>query len=241
MMNQTKFPRLIIGLLLFLFLRVNVLAYEAPYNNPNFRNVLNKAKLQFPINKIRIGYGRFQNKAKPYFYLEKKRYMTFKLKKERNTPIIRAELRLGVKDWSVYTLRPKILNAEIHLSNPKGLNQITLLQVHAVNPSFPLLRVTWLRIHRGIKNHIWAIFRPSPYHPKIRYVDLGKREGKKFTRYTLKILKGNLEVWVNWKPSIKQSLALWKNTKNYFKAGLYLSGKGDYGLGKARYRLLEYY
>ncbi len=242
MIDQIK-PLLstIIGLLMFLFLPFNVSAYEAPYNNPNFRSVLSKAKLQFPTDKIRIGYGRFPNKAKPYFYLEKKRYMTFKVKKEQNAAIVRAELRLGPEDWSVYTLRPKILNAEIHLSNPKGLNQITLLQIHAINPSFPPLRITWLRSHRGIKNHIWAIFRASPYHAGIHYVDLGKREGKKFTRYSIKVVNGNLEVWVDWKLRAKQSLALWKNTKNYFKAGVYLSGRGDHGLAKARYRLLEYH
>ena len=240
MTNNTKFP-FMIGFIVFFLSPLNVFSYEAPYNNPTFRNVLNKAKLQFPNDKIRIGYGRFQNRAKPYFYLEKKRYMTFKVKKEPHDSIVRAELRLGRNDWSVYTATPKILNAEIHLSNPKDLNQITLLQIHSINPSYPPLRITWLRHHRGIKNHIWAILRPSPYHSAIRYVDLGKRQGKQFTRYSIKVVNGNLEVWTDWKLKVQQSLSLWKNTKNYFKAGLYLSGKGDTGLAKARYRLLEYH
>ncbi len=240
MINSTKFP-FIIGLIVFFLSPLNVLPYEAPYNNPIFQDVLGKAKLQFPTDKIRIGYGHFQGKAKPYFYLEKKRYMTFKVKKEPHDSIVRAELRLGPNDWTVYTPTPKILNAEIHLSNPEGLNQITLLQIHGINPSYPPLRITWLRHHRGIKNHIWAILRPSPYHSTIRYVDLGKRQGKKFTRYSIKVAKGNLEVWVDWKLKAQQPLNLWKNTKNYFKAGIYLSGKGDAGQAKARYRLLQYH
>ncbi|MCK5813448.1 MAG: polysaccharide lyase family 7 protein [Cocleimonas sp.] len=222
------------------FFPLNLMAYDSPYKNPVFRNVLGKAKLQFPKDKIRIGYGRFQGRAKPYFYLENGRYMTFKVKKASHGPIVRAELRLGPEDWSVYTPAPKILNAEIHLSNPKGLDQITLLQIHAVKPSYPPLRITWLRSHRGIKNHVWAILRASPYHNGIRYADLGKRQGKNFSRYSIKVSNGNLEVWSDWKLKAKQSLALWKGTKNYFKAGVYLSGKGDGGLAKARFRLLEY-
>jgi hypothetical protein len=242
MINNAKFLLLsIIRGGVFFLLPLNLMAYEAPYKNPVFKNVLSKAKLQFPKDKIRIGYGRFQGRAKPYFYLENRRYMTFKVKKPLHGTIIRAELRLGPDDWSVYTRTPKVLNAEIHLSNPKGLKQITLLQIHAVKPSFPPVRITWLRSHRGIKDHVWAILRASPYHRGIRYVDLGKRQGKNFSRYSIKVFNGNLEVWFDWKLKAKQSLSLWKNTKNYFKAGVYLSGKGDGGLAKARFRLLEYH
>lgn len=220
---------------------ITAFAYDPPYNNPVFRDVLGKAKLQFPTDKIRIGYGRFNGRAKSYFYLEKGRYMTFKVNKQQGGSIVRAELRLGPTDWQVNTRTAKILNAELHLSSPKSLNQITLLQIHAVDPSYPPLRITWLKSHRGVKDHIWAILRPSPYRRDIRYVDLGKRHGKKFTRYTIKVVNGTLQVWSDWKLKATQSLSNWKGTNNYFKAGVYLSGKGDAGLAKVRFRVLEYH
>jgi hypothetical protein len=230
-----------ISMLLIFLLPIASFAYEPPYNNPVFHNVLGKAKLQFPTNKIRIGYGRFNGRAKPYFYLENGRYMTFKTQKNKGGSIVRAELRLGPDDWMVDTCIPKTLNAEMHLSKPQTLNQITLLQIHAVHPSYPALRVAWLRVHRGVKDHIWAIFRASPYQSAVRYVDLGKRQGKVFTRYSIKVLNNNLEVWAGGQIKGKQSLVLWKGTKNYFKAGLYLSGKNDGGMAKVRFRLLEYH
>jgi hypothetical protein len=228
-------------MLLVVLLPLTSFAYEAPYNNPVFRNVLGKAKLQFPTDKIRIGYGRFNDRAKPYFYLENGRYMTFKIKKDKGEGIVRAELRLGPNDWMVDTRTPRILTAEMHLSKPQTLNQITLLQIHAVSPSYPPLRVVWLRRHRGVKDHIWAIFRASPYQSTIRYVDLGKRQGKVFSHYSIKVHNNTLEVRENNKLKGKQSLALWKGTKNYFKVGLYLSGKNDEGEAKIRFRLLEYH
>lgn len=228
------------GMLLIALLPITSFAYEAPYNNPVFRDVLEKAKLQFPINKIRIGYGRFNGKAKPYFYLENGRYMTFKTEKDKGGGIVRAELRLGPDDWMVDTRTPKVLTAEIHLSKPQTLEQITLLQIHAVSSSYPALRVAWLRTHRGVKDHIWAIFRASPHQSTIRYVDLGKRQGKVFSHYSIKVHNNILEVRANKKFMGKQSLALWKGAKNYFKAGLYLSGKDDEGKAKVRFRLLEY-
>jgi len=229
----------ILGGLLF-FLPLHLSAYESPYNLPVFRDVLKKVKLQHPNDKIRIGYGGFENKAKPYFFLEKGQYMTFKAEKSLGGSIVRSELRMGPVDWSVDTERSKILDAELHLSKPVDLNQITLLQIHAVKPSYPPLRVVWLRKHKNIKDHIWAVVRPSPYTSGINYIDLGKRSSKVFTRYTIRVQKGWLQMMVNGKFKLKQSLALWQGTVNYYKAGLYLSGKGDGGKAKIRFKSLEY-
>ena len=225
---------------LVLLTPLNLLAYESPYNNPVFRDVLKKVKLQHPTDKIRIGYGRFKGKAKPYFFLEKGRYMTFKAEKPLRGAIVRSELRMGPRDWGVESKRSKVLDAELYLSKPVSLNQITLLQIHAIKPSYPPLRVVWLRKHRNIKDHIWAIVRPSPYKSGINYIDLGKRNRKTFTRYTIRVQKGWLHMSVNGKFKLKQSLALWRGTKNYYKAGLYLSGKNDGGKAKLRFKSLSY-
>lgn len=228
------------GLALLGLLPLNAFAYDSPYKLPIFRDVLNKVKLQHPTDKIRIGYGDFKGKAKPYFFLEKGRYMTFKAEKPLHGSIVRSELRMGPRDWYVTTARSQILNAELHLSKPASLNQITLLQIHAVKPSYPPLRVVWLRNYKNIKDHIWAIVRPSPYKSGISYVDLGKRSSKTFSRYSIRVQKGWLQMSVNGQFKFKQSLALWEGTVNYYKAGLYLSGKGDGGKAKIRFKSLEY-
>ena len=229
-----------IAMTLLGLLPLNVFAYDSPYKLPIFRDVLNKVKLQHPTDKIRIGYGGFKDKAKPYFFLEKGRYMTFKAEKPVGGTIVRSELRMGPKDWQVDTQRSQILDAELHLSKPDSLNQITLLQIHAVKPSYPPLRVVWLRNHKNIKDHLWAVVRPSPYKSGINYIDLGKRSSKTFTRYTIRVQKGQLQMSVNGKFKLKQSLALWSGVDNYYKAGLYLSGKGDGGKAKVRFKSLSY-
>lgn len=231
---------IILAVLLFAWLPLNLLAYESPYNNPAFRSVLNNVKLQHPNEKIRIGYGRFKDNAKPYFFLEKSRYMTFKAEKQQGGAIVRSELRMGPKDWDVDTARAQILNAELHLSKPATLNQITLLQIHAVKPSYPPLRIVWLRKHKNIKDHIWALVRPSPYNSRLNYIDLGKREGKRFTHYSIRVQNSNLQISVNGRFILKQSLEQWKGTFNYYKAGLYLSGKNDGGKAKVRFKSLAY-
>jgi len=240
-LEKRKTPLLIAtGIALLSLLPLSLLAYDSPYNVPVFRDVLKKVKLQYPTDKIRIGYGDFKGKAKPYFFLEKNRYMTFKAEKPLRGAIVRSELRMGPVDWSVNTPRSKVLSAELHLSKPATLNQITLLQIHAVKPSYPPLRVVWLRSYKNIKDHIWAIVRPSPYKHGINYIDLGKRSSKTFTRYNIRVQKGWLQMKVNGKFKLKQSLALWKGAVNYYKAGLYLSGKNDGGKAKVRFKSLSY-
>ena len=228
------------GVALLGLLPLNVLAYDSPYKLPIFRDVLKKVKLQHPTDKIRIGYGDFKGKAKPYFFLEKGRYMTFKAEKPLRGAVVRSELRMGPRDWPITTAKSQILNADLHLSKPASLNQITLLQIHAVKPSYPPLRVVWLRSYKNIKDHIWAIVRPSPYESGINYIDLGKRSSKTFSHYSIRVQKGWLQMSVNGKFKFKQSLALWKGTVNYYKAGLYLSGKDDGGKAKMRFKSLEY-
>ncbi len=213
--------------------------YEAPYKVSTFRDALKKSKLQFPIKK-QIDFGDFKGVAKANFYLSDGRYMTFKARKKHKKIKVRSELRFGPNAWKINSSRSKLLKAEFALDKPRTIKQITIMQIHAEKPSFPPLRIVWLRKHKGLKDHFWAIVRPSPYHKKIHYVDLGKRPNNRFTRISISVRNNRVKIWVNKKLKTTQSLARWKGTMNYYKAGIYLSGKKDIGMATVRYRLLEH-
>lgn len=229
----------IISLTIACLLSNSLQAYEAPYNIPVFRHVLKKAKLQFPSKEQR-NFGAFKGWASANFYLSKGRYMTFKARKRYEKRIVRSELRFGPGGWLVSSKRAKLLKSEFALDKPRSIEQITILQIHAKKPSFPLLRIVWLRKHKSLKDHLWAIVRPSPYHKKIHYIDLGKRPNNRFTRVSISVRNNRMQIWLNKRLRTTQSLSQWRGTINYYKAGVYLSGKKDVGMATVRYRLLEH-
>jgi hypothetical protein len=238
--SQKTQPFLVaISLIMTLLIPSALHAYEAPYNVPAFRDALKKSKLQFP-NKKQIDFGQFRGAASANFYLTKGRYMTFKSRKRNKKVIVRSELRFGPHGWKVNSTRSKLLKAEFALDKPRSIKQITILQIHAEKPSVPPLRIVWLKRHKSRDDHLWAIVRPSPYHKKIQYVDLGKRPNNRFTRVSVSVKNNRMKIWVNKRLRTTQSLKRWKGTINYYKAGIYLSGKKDVGMATVRFRLLEH-
>jgi hypothetical protein len=229
----------VISLIVAFLIPITLYAYEAPYSVSTFRDALKKSKLQFPVKK-QIDFGNFKGVAKANFYLSNGNYMTFKARKRHRKIIVRSELRFGPKGWKVNSRRSKLLKAEFALDKPRSIRQITILQIHAEKPSFPPLRIVWLKKHKGRKDHLWAIIRPSPYRKKIHYVDLGKRQDHRFTRISISVRNNHVKIWVNKRLKTTQSLARWKGIINYYKAGIYLSGKKDTGVATVRYRLLEH-
>ncbi len=229
----------IIGFTAACLLSSSLQAYEAPYNIPIFRDALNKAKLQFP-NKEQRNFGAFRGWAAANFYLSRGQYMTFKARKRYKKRIVRSELRFGPGGWRVNSKRAKLLKSEFALDKPRRIDQITILQIHAEQPSFPPLRVVWLRKHKSLNDHLWAIIRPSPYRKQIHYIDLGKRPNNRFTRVSISVRNNRMQIWLNKRLRTTQSLSRWKGTTNYYKAGIYLSGKKDVGMATVRYRLLEH-
>ncbi|MCK5896169.1 MAG: polysaccharide lyase family 7 protein [Cocleimonas sp.] len=229
----------VVSLMAVLLLPTNVSAYEAPYNASVFREVLKKSKLQFP-NKKQIDFASFRGIGRANFYLSRGRYMTFKARKRHKKIVVRSELRFGPQGWKVSSSRSKLLKSEFALAKPRRIKQITILQIHAENPSVPPLRVVWLRRHKGVNDHIWAIVRPSPHRKAIQYVDLGKRPKHRFMRVSISVKKNRMKIWVNKRLKTSHSLARWKGTVNYYKAGIYLSGKRDTGMATVRYRLLQH-
>jgi hypothetical protein len=228
----------VVSLMAVLLMTTKVSAYDAPYNVSAFRDVLKKTKLQFPEKK-QIDFGGFRGVGRANFYLSHGRYMTFKARKRQRKVIVRSELRFGPNGWKVSSNRSKLLKSEFSLKKPRRIKQITILQIHAENPSVPPLRVVWLRRHKGVNDHIWAIVRPSPYRKAIRYVDLGKRSNR-FMRVSISVKQNRMKIWVNKRLRTTHSLARWKGTVNYYKAGIYLSGKSDSGVATIRYRLLQH-
>jgi hypothetical protein len=216
-----------------------VYAYDAPYTALAFRDALQESKLQFPKKK-QADFGRLKGFSRANFYLTNERYMAFKARKRHKKVIVRSELRFGPRGWQVNSKRAKLLKSEFALNKPVSIDQITILQIHAEKPSFPPLRVVWLRKHKGQKDHLWAIVRPSPYYKKIRYIDLGKRPNNRFTRVSVSVRNSQMKIWVNKRLRTTQSLVRWKGIINYFKAGTYLSGKKDIGMAIVRFRLLEH-
>jgi hypothetical protein len=228
-----------IGLMIAVLFPAVLYAYDTPYSVPTFHDALQESKLQFPKKK-QVDFGRFKGFARANFYLEKGRYMTFKARKRQKKVIVRSELRFGPQGWQVNSTRAKLLKSEFALAKPASIDQVTILQIHAEKPSVPPLRVVWLRKHKGRNDHLWAIVRPSPYHKKIRYIDLGKRPNHRFTRVSVSVRNNQMKIWLNKKLRTTQSLRRWKGIINYFKAGAYLSGKKDIGMAIVRFRLLEH-
>ncbi|HFC91722.1 MAG TPA: hypothetical protein ENJ51_02795 [Leucothrix mucor] len=237
--QKTQLFLIAISLIVTLLIPSALYAYEAPYNAPAFRDALKKSKLQFP-NKKQIDFGHFRGVARSNFYLTKGRYMTFKSRKRHKRVVVRSELRFGPYGWKVNSKRSKLIKAEFALDKPRSIKQITILQIHAEKPSVPPLRVVWLKRHKSRDDHLWAIVRPSPYHKKIHYVDLGKRPNNGFTRVSVSVKNNRMKIWVNKRLRITQSLKRWKGTINYYKAGIYLSGKKDVGMATVHFRLLEH-
>lgn len=229
----------LIGLMIAVLFPAVLYAYDAPYSVPAFQDALQDSKLQFPKKK-QVDFSQFSGFARANFYLEKGRYMTFKARKRQRKVIVRSELRFGPQGWQVSSKKAKLLKSEFALGKPASIDQVTILQIHAKKPSVPLLRVVWLRKHKGRKDHLWAIVRSSPYHKKIRYIDLGKRPDHRFTRVSVSVRNNEMKVWLNKRLKTTQSLTRWKGIINYFKAGVYLSGKKDIGMAIVHFRLLEH-
>ncbi len=184
--HMQKRSFLVLAISFLLFLSHPLLAFEAPYSNPNFRNALNQSKLQYPGVKSVIKYGKFARKGTPYFYLESSKYMVLKASKPQGKPVVRSELRFGPNMWKVESPKLHYLYADFNFPKPSSLKQVTLLQIHAKKPSYPPIRIVWLDKRKGKVDHIWAIVRPSPYDKKINYVDLGPRANG-FMNYTINV------------------------------------------------------
>jgi len=219
--------------LIYFLLLLNLHAFDSPYSNNDFKDILNKSKLQAPLSKFdprwSVHYGKFENFSNRYFYLSDSKYMVFEMCGKKR----RSELR--VKNiWKVSTKTPKILYAEVKIFPLNTEREFTFLQIHADSTlknspviNKPLLRITWIKELHNIRDHIWAIIRNSSDVREQKYlkVDLGKREDG-FTKFKIAVHNSRLYIFVNGFKKIDMDIKYWKNFYNYFKAGVYLQSKG---------------
>jgi hypothetical protein len=230
----------------FLFFIFSTLyGYDAPYRLDKFQDILQKSKLQAPLSiyDARWGtkYGEFKYYANQYFYLQDDNYMVFEVCGYKH----RSELR-EKRNWRVSTQKEKILDAEVYFFPLNQEKELTFLQIHS-NPKFsednrskinkPLLRVTWYKEHHNLKDHLWAVVRMSANPDEKRYVkiDLGKMK-KDFVAIKVVVCSSHLKLFVDNILKVDMDVSYWKYIWNYFKAGVYLQGKG---CSKVLFRKLE--
>jgi hypothetical protein len=204
---------------------------KIPYSLDKFKPVLNISKLRAPTSeydpKYSTHYGNFEGVYNKYFYLENNRYMTFYMCENDESEHKRSELRFRndfkVRENHYLKARVKILP----LSEEK---EFTFLQIHADanydnTPNKPLLRIAWRKKYNGVKNHLWAVIRLSPNKAEYLKVDLGKRP-EKFFDIVIKINNLKLYVFFNGQKKVDINVKYWSKYYNYFKAGVYLQGRG---------------
>lgn len=218
---------------------INLFALESPYLN--FKNILDKVKLQAPTSKYNKKYsikkGEFKNKYNKFFYL-KNNLMTFNICGFHN----RSELR-EINEWSTNTKKTKSLSGEVYLDITNPIKEFTFLQIHSnLNPNNkngkeinkPLLRIAYISKRKNIHNHIWAIIRKSVKQNKYKYIDLGEYKNN-FLYFKISVNNNNLNLNLN-KKIYKEDISYWEDQSNYFKAGVYLQ---DNSCSKVKFKKLK--
>ena len=111
-----------------IFLLIFKLFASAPYSNSNFKDILDKSKLQAPTSsynpRYSVHYGKFKGYYNKYFYLSNYKYMTFKMCGKKR----RSELRLK-DEWQVSDKNSHILIAKVK-ALPQNVDEFTILQIH---------------------------------------------------------------------------------------------------------------
>ncbi|GAX87446.1 conserved hypothetical protein [Lebetimonas natsushimae] len=205
---------------------------KSPYCLDKFKFILNISKLQAPKSKFdseySTYYGKFEGIYNKYFYLENNNYMTFYICEKNENEHRRSELRFR-NDFKVSENHYLKVRVKILPLNEK--KEFTFLQIHADahydnTPNKPLLRVIWRKEYNGLKDHLWVIIRDSNEN-NVEYlkIDLGKRP-ENFFNIVVKVKESKLYVFLNGKKKVGIDVSFWKKYNNYFKAGVYLQGRG---------------
>ena len=210
-----------------------IFGYEAPYKLEKFQTVLDHSKLQAPLSsfdpKWSIPYGKFQNRANRYFYLEDNQYMAFFMCGKKH----RSELR-EQNIWQVETKKKHILYAEVKILPLDNKKEFTFIQIHSdpsVNSTIllnkPLLRIVWRKNYHNIKNHLWAIICTNTDQKHFTYtkIDLGER-GSNFSSFRITVMNSQLIIIRDNQKKVTFDISYWNGIWNYFKAGTYLQSNG---------------
>lgn len=220
-------------------------AYNTPFSQKKFQDILHKSKLQAPLSAYdplySVKYGAFKDYANKYFYLQDTRYMAFEMCGNKH----RSELRLQ-KEWKVETKQAKTMFAKIKLFPLNQKREFTFLQIHANSNRIgdngkkinkPLLRLTWWREQKNRYNHLWAVIRLSGDVNKQHYtkIDLGLMP-KDFFTVKIEVAHSKMRVYINKKLKINMKVDYWNGYWNYFKAGVY---NQDEGCAKVLFDILE--
>jgi len=202
-----------------------------PYSNSEFKDILDKSKLQAPTSsydpKYSLHYGKFKGYYNKYFYLSNYKYMTFEMCGKKR----RSELRLK-DEWKVSDKNIHTLIAQVKALPKDNVDEFTILQIHtnakrSNNLNKPLLRVAYRREYHNIKNHIWAIIRDSANVNEKLYskIDLTKNSNR-FIDFKIVVANNTLQIFVDGVKKVQKDVSYWSDTYNYFKAGVYLQSDG---------------
>ena len=227
-------------LLILIFLKLY--SHNYPYYNTNFKDILNNSKLQAPTSsydpKYSVHYGKFKNYYNKYFYLSNYKYMTFEMCGKKR----RSELRLK-DEWRVSDKNIHTLIAQVKVIPKNVESELTILQIHtnakrSNNLNKPLLRIVWRRYYNNKSDHLWAVIRDSADKNEQKYskIDLIEREDR-FINFKIVVSNSNLQIFVDGIKKIDKNVNYWKDSYNYYKAGIYLQSNG---CGKVLFKKLNY-
>jgi len=201
-----------------------------PYSFTKFHNILDVSKLTYPDGHTLIRkQGDYEWYKSDFFYATKEWQMVFAIKKHEWKYKERVELRQRINGedgwWNLSKNTIHILKEKVKLqklSDTNGL-EYTFSQIHS--EGHPLLRMAVDKEKNWITDHIWAIVRittKNSWKETQRY-DLWEVNPDNFYSFTIKVGNNKLEISRNWKEYVNKNISYWTETKNYFKAWIYLS------------------
>ena len=203
---------------------------DVSYSFKKFHNILDVAKLTYPDGNtlIRRDWDYKWYKS-DFFYATKEGNMVFYVKKAKDEYKKRCELRQRVnwKDtgWNISENKIHELKAKVKLQKLSWTNweEYTFMQIHS--EEHPLLRMAVRKDKNGKKDHIWAIIRITTKDSgriTQRY-DLWEVNENKFDSFTIRVWNNRLIILRDGKEYVNKDISYWTETKNYFKAWIYLS------------------
>jgi hypothetical protein len=192
-------------------------------------SVLN-AKLQYQeVDKSPkfIGFiGKFgEDNNNGNYYLSENGYLTFEVSEWQDVKSKRIELR-DVNEWGVDGSTRKRMVGEVKFSKPEGdIDEITWMQMHHKHTGAkPFVRLVWKNNKDGHYDSLWAVIRDNDKPNNAKWFYLGERPNSFFTTM-IAIENEKLTIEVANSQHTQDVPFYWKDQRNYFKAGLYFSGK----------------
>ncbi len=209
-----------------------------PGGTDNFSDSVLEAKLQY--QKIEgspkfIGFiGNFgEDNSIDNFSLSSEGYLTFEIHEWYDVKSKRIELR-DPNEWKINSSTRIRMEGEVKFARPEGdIDEITWMQLHHKHSGAkPFVRLVWKERKAGHTDGLWAVIRAGD-NQRAEWLYLGERPDTFFPSM-ISIQGKKLTIVVADRQYSQNIPPYWQDKRNYFKAGLYCSGRSAYKTRDAR-------